>query len=114
MLTRPVYASPEVERTFTRHYQIVPEGALFRLHPFGETPPVLTREFSFRPFPKDNVYFRLLRERYASAYVNQAVLLAQAGDFARCERFLRKALEVDPAHARARSYLDQLEHAERQ
>lgn len=110
---RPVYAAYDIEANYLQGFEALPAGGLLRLIPPGvppdSKPRFMPREFVFRPFPKDNPYFRMLRQRYATAYLNQALFFASINELEGCRHFLGKALEVDPSNAQARGYLQQLQ-----
>lgn len=72
-----------------------PEGGLFRLYR-GDPPPFVARGLPFRPFPKDNEYFALLRREYAYAFLNQGIFLGLSGDLDACGRFFAKARALAP------------------
>jgi hypothetical protein len=112
--TRPVYATPEIEPAYLGDLGRIPQGPVFRLFEVsaeGGVPPFVPHEIFFRPFPKDNAYFRILAGYYAMAYANQGLLLGMRGDLGRSEYFLRKALAIQPDSREAALWLGQVEAA---
>jgi hypothetical protein len=112
--TRPVYVTPEIEPAYLGGLGRLPQGPVFRLYEVpadGSIPPFMPREIFFRPFPKDNDYFRILAGYYAMAHANQGLLLGMRGELEGSEYFLRKALALKPDSREIATWLGQVERA---
>lgn len=111
---RPVYVTPEIEPAYLGGLGRLPHGPVFRLYEVpadGSFPPFAPREIFFRPFPKDNAYFRILAGYYAMAHANQGLLLGMRGELEGSEYFLRKALALKPDSREIATWLGQVERA---
>jgi hypothetical protein len=108
--TRPVYVTPEIEPAYLGGLGRLPAGVVFRLYD-REPPAFVSRELPYRPFPKDNVYFRMLAGYYAAGYANQGLYFGMRGELAGSEYFLRKALTAKPDYREAMVWLGQVQQA---
>jgi hypothetical protein len=66
------------------------------------------KDFSFRPFPRSDIFIEQVKLYYATACANQGVFRTMIGDTETGVVFLRKALTIQPDMPAAIAWLDRL------
>jgi hypothetical protein len=102
---RPVYFTNRLTPAFFPGLSAMPEGLLFRLH--GDSLPPLgpARDFTWRPFPRENEDIGQIRDAYAVAYFNQGAYRLWRGDRETGMAYLRKTLALKPYFSEASNML---------
>ncbi|MEK7263840.1 MAG: DUF2723 domain-containing protein [Bacteroidota bacterium] len=95
--SHPIYITPEIEGDYTRGYQRIPSGLVFRLIPEGAQPlAVKEKIFTFRQLVKKGRFEETIPLLYSNAYFEQARYLDQHGNRAAAIRLINEASRLTP------------------
>ncbi len=107
-LSRPVYVTGEIEVEFTRGYQRVPEGLVFRLEPDTLYHEPRMPELVMRPLERKGRLEDMVRRLYAEAFFAHGEYFLRAGQLEKARKAYRSGVSYDPDFPAARARLSML------
>ncbi len=105
---RPIYATAEIEESYTSGFQKVPAGLAFRLYRDTLAHPYRAPSFSFRPSGRRDSYNEGILLQYARAYVNNALYMHLTGNDDMALQLLDRALALRPEMPEALSLKERI------
>jgi hypothetical protein len=101
----PVYFTYKLNPSFFPGFSAMPVGLLFRAHQDSLPPLGPARDFSYKPFPRENEDIAEIRGAYAIAFFNQGAYRLWRGDRDNGMSYLRKSLALKPYFPEAANML---------
>jgi hypothetical protein len=106
---RPLYVTGEIEPEFTRGFERVPVGLVFRLEKSGDFKSTAFPDLKYRPFERTGRLENGVRRLYADALTARGIYhLVKGNDRAEARKSFSRALSFDPSAENPRLWLKRL------